>query len=277
MASTQVGLRHQPEPDSEPLEPVRQGPGHPGQRHGGQRLPDPFVRRGLVTLGVLTGLLLVVIGQVATGTGLVRLDVVAHGLYLENRWTDTWVVMKALEVLGQRGPTAVEAFLIVGWICWRQRMWRPVVLLAGSLVALNLVVGAMKLTLARGKPAGGVVDLFTDGMMFPSGHAGNAVLTWAIVGYLISRYAGVRNPRRWLKGTAVATVLVTLVVGIASVYYDSHWVTDLVAGWIVGAMVLQAAILLDQWIDRRQAAALTERVVQLADRARGRDRDLESG
>ncbi|MGH8869355.1 MAG: phosphatase PAP2 family protein [Actinomycetes bacterium] len=247
------------------------------RREARRHLSDPAIRRGLVTLGVLAGLLVVVIVQVASGTGLVRLDVAAHRLGMENRWSTTWVVMKFLEVLGQRGPTAVEAFLIVGWIAWGNRSWRPVFVLTGSLVALNLFVGFLKLGFGRGKPYYGDPALFVDGMLFPSGHAGNAVLTWAIVGYLIARYARVRSPRAWLIGTAVLTTVVTLVVGVASVYYDTHWVTDLVAGWLVGGMVLQGAVLVDRAVDRYQAGRFSGRVVSLADHARERDaaRDRE--
>jgi membrane-associated phospholipid phosphatase len=232
-------------------------------------------RRGVLTLFALGTLLILVTVQLAGGTGLVWLDVRTHWLGLENRWTSTWIVMKIMESLGQRGPTAVEAFLVVGWIAWQRRNWRPVLLLGGSLLALNFAVGVMKIFFSRGKPAVGDPELFTGGLMFPSGHAANAVVTWAIVGYIIARYAGVRSPRAWLRGTAVVTPLVCLVVGIASVYFDSHWVSDLVAGWLIGGMVLQAVILVDQWLQPPRVEAAVDWAYAMAERLRARARGLE--
>jgi len=280
MTSAKAWLHALPDVDSSSPPPDKgaEAPGPAGADPGSgpRRHPaDGQIRRGLVSLGVLTGLLAVVTIQVATGTGLVRLDVAAHNLDLENHWSRTWVVLKVLEVLGQRGPTALEALLVVGWIARWRRDWRPLLVLGGGLLTLNAFVGVLKIVFERGKPYYGNPDLFTTGMMFPSGHASNAVLTWGIVGYIIARYARVRNPRRWLQWTAVVTTGVMIAVGVASVYYDTHWVTDLVAGWIAGGMVLQATVLVDRWVDRREAAALAERVVSLADRARRRSRDYE--
>lgn len=232
-------------------------------------------RRGVLTMFALGTVLILVTVQLAAGTGLVWLDERVHWLGLENRWTSTWIVMKVLESLGQRGPTAVEALLVVGWIAWQRRNWRPVLLLGGSLLALSFSVGVMKIFFDRGKPFLGNPDLFTGGLMFPSGHAGNAVLTWGLVGYIIARYAGVRHRRRWLRGTVAVTVLVSLAVSVASVYFDSHWVSDLVAGFLVGGMVLQAAILVDQWWERRHSEAVAEWVNNAVERIRARVRGLE--
>jgi hypothetical protein len=52
------------------------------------------------------------------------------------------------------------------------------------------------------------------------------------------------------------------------VYFDTHWVTDLVAGWIVGGMVLQATVLVDQVLDRQIARNTPAPVVNLADHPR---------
>lgn len=248
----------------------------PAPRTTGAGFAAITLRRGSVLLSLALGaLLLLVTVQVAAGTGLAWLDVQAHRLGLENRWTSTWVVMKVLESLGQRGPTAVEAFLVMGWITWRRRTWRPVLLLGGSLLALNLFVGLMKLFFSRAKPVYGDPDLFTGGLMFPSGHAGNALLTWALVGYVIARYAGVRRPDLWRRGTVVATTLVCVAVAASSVYFDSHWVSDLLAGWLIGGLVLQASILVDQRVQRRHVDAARQWLSSMLDRLRKRERRLE--
>jgi membrane-associated phospholipid phosphatase len=67
------------------------------------------------------------------------------------------------------------------------------------------------------------------------------VLTGGVIVYLFLRYA--RNPPlRWIAG--VWSVLTTLTI-LTSIYVGSHWLTDLIAGALVGGLLLQSVILFD--------------------------------
>ena len=104
---------------------------------------------------------------------------------------------------------------VAGVLSWRHRTWRPVCLAAFTFVSLNLVVGAMKVLIGRAETETGSVDVFSGGVIFPSGHSSNMVLT---------------------GGLTCAT----------SIYIGSHWVSDLIAGILVGGLLLQAVIVFDR-------------------------------
>ena len=72
--------------------------------------------------------------------------------------------------------------------CWsspgcfarRHRTWRPVVLAAMSFLVLNVVVGAMKILIGRSETETGNPDVLNGGVIFPSGHSSNMVLTGGV-------------------------------------------------------------------------------------------------
>jgi membrane-associated phospholipid phosphatase len=107
---------------------------------------------------------------------------------------------------------------------------------------LNIVVGGMKIIIGRAKPSTGSADVLTGGVIFPSGHSSNIVLTGGLIIYLLKRYAD-RPPVRLLTVVVVALTTMTVLV---SLYRNTHWLTDLVGGALVGGLMLQAIIVMDR-------------------------------
>jgi membrane-associated phospholipid phosphatase len=74
-------------------------------------------------------------------------------------------------------------------------------------------------------PSVGIITESANG--FPSGHAQISLTLWVIV----ASWSG----KKWAYATAV---LVSLVVGFSRLYLGVHFPTDLLGGWILGALVL---------------------------------------
>lgn len=74
----------------------------------------------------------------------------------------------------------------------------------------------------------------------PSAHAVTSLMTWG--------YAAVRFPKRWVRGTCAAIVLA---VGLSRIYLGAHFITDLLAGWLVAAGLLWAALRYEDAVLRR--------------------------
>jgi membrane-associated phospholipid phosphatase len=185
-------------------------------------------------------------------------------------------LMTALTVVGQRGPALVLALLVVARIARRLRTWRPLVVLAGSQLLLNVVVGGLKYGLGRAKAETGSAELFAGGTMFPSGHSSNAVVVWGVLAYLLVVYGGVRPRKRVFALAAVPSVIVTA----STLFIGSHWVTDVVGGVLIGVALLAVTITADRrWPpsrrpERRSRAAAQSRAERLSlspHEASGRD------
>ena len=111
-----------------------------------------------------------------------------------------------------------------------------------SFLVLNVVVGAMKMLIGRAETETGSPDVFAGGVIFPSGHSSNMVLSGGLIIYLFWRYAADPPLRRL---TVVIAVLTSLTI-VTSLFIGSHWLTDLVGGVLVGGLLLQLVILFDR-------------------------------
>ncbi|MFI6650578.1 phosphatase PAP2 family protein [Streptomyces sp. NPDC050529] len=151
------------------------------------------------------------------------------------QWPSIHAFLDYYVVLGQRGPTAVMVACWLGWRSWRQHTLRPLLTLGASLLLLNVTVGAVKIGLGRLGPHYatqiGSAELFAGGDIFPSGHTANAVVTWGILAYL----AATPRARRYLSAMSA---IVSLGVGLTTVYLGTHWLSDVVLGWAAGLLIL---------------------------------------
>jgi undecaprenyl-diphosphatase len=88
----------------------------------------------------------------------------------------------------------------------------------------------------------GAADVVAPGgTIFPSGHTANAVVTWGVLAVLA------RHHRRW---AAAMAVVLSVTVGLTTVYLGTHWVSDVLAGWVAGGLVLLAVHLCRPAVER---------------------------
>ncbi|MFI6336381.1 phosphatase PAP2 family protein [Streptomyces sp. NPDC050535] len=198
----------------------------------------PVMNRHRVVLFTATlAFYVAIVWAVLITSWLVRLDWQVMFFRPYQQWQQIHAFLDYYVVLGQRGPTAVMVTAWLGWRSWRQHTLRPLLTLAASLLLLNITVGAAKIGMGRLGPhyatTIGSNEMGLGGDIFPSGHTANAVVTWGILAYL----ASTPQARRWLS--AVSAV-VSLGVGLTTVYLGTHWLSDVVLGWAAGLLILLA-------------------------------------
>ncbi|MET8578417.1 phosphatase PAP2 family protein [Streptomyces sp. NPDC005012] len=210
--------------DREPERPVQLG------------MPRMSRHRAALVVACLAGYAAIV-WAVITTSWLVRLDWQVMFFRPYQQWPEIHAWLDYYVVLGQRGPTAVMVAAWLGWRSWRQHTLRPLITLAISLLLLNLSVGAAKIGMGRLGPhyatTIGSNEMWLGGDIFPSGHTANAVVTWGILAYLASS----PRARRWLS--ALSAVM-SLGVGLTTVYLGTHWLSDVLLGWVAGVLILLA-------------------------------------
>ncbi|MEV5437554.1 phosphatase PAP2 family protein [Streptomyces sp. NPDC052682] len=133
--------------------------------------------------------------------------------------------------------------VVVVWLIWR-RAARWTALWLGASVALStLLQQSLKAAVGRPRP------VFPDPVdsahyaAFPSGHAMTATVVLGLLLWLLHRGGVTRAV--WHTAVAVAVVSVAG-VGLTRVWLGVHWPTDVLGGWLLGALVVSLAV----WVYR---------------------------
>lgn len=112
--------------------------------------------------------------------------------------------------------------------------------LSAAAIPTTLVVGyGLKLLFERARP---VIDLGynmrLDSFSFPSGHSSGSMIAYGILAYLAWQLL----PAPWSVIAAVVLTLIPIAVGISRVYVGVHYPSDVVAGWLLGLIMLFVVI-----------------------------------
>jgi membrane protein DedA with SNARE-associated domain/membrane-associated phospholipid phosphatase len=158
--------------------------------------------------------------------------------FVEDHLRAGWLtdVVKVLTTLGTF--YVVIPIAIVGAVVLARRgelpqMW---VLIAGM---LTIVVGTNELKdiVDRSRPPGGLVSV--GNASFPSAHASYSTLYTYLAVLVAARTA---RPGLSVRGAAIAAGLaITVLVGLSRVYLGVHYMSDVSAGWALGATAFAAA------------------------------------
>jgi undecaprenyl-diphosphatase len=168
---------------------------------------------------------------------LTRLDVeltrTIHGLTVG--WL-TDLVSGASELGGSTTVMLVTA--VAALALGALRHWRGATALALAVLGTQLVVAAGKAVVARPRPADGIATIDPSGWSFPSAHSASAVALYVMLALIATHLWGGRLRPAVAFGAAG---MVVGMVGLSRVYLGAHYPTDVLAGWLVGGVLVVAS------------------------------------
>jgi membrane-associated phospholipid phosphatase len=170
---------------------------------------------------------------------LLDLDEAVSAWCVDNRVAGAFWLARVFNFLGNGGPLTLLCLLIAGWLAVRGRTVRPVLPVVAAFLLTGIAILPIKLWTDRAAPnstLADAVDVFNTlppgeySMSYPSGHMVNAVVWYGVLALLLAPWLAT-GVRRWLRVAPPAIVFVT------TVYLNFHWVTDSVAGLLLGVVL----------------------------------------
>ncbi|MEO7410649.1 MAG: phosphatase PAP2 family protein [Sphingomicrobium sp.] len=121
------------------------------------------------------------------------------------------------------------------------RRWSDLISLVGIVIGGRLAIELVKLAIDRPRPSFTPYPVEVHSLSFPSGHAGNSMITFLAIALLAA-------PARW-RGRAVALAIVaSIAIGLTRPFLGVHWPSDIVGGWAFGiGWVVALAALSRRW------------------------------
>jgi undecaprenyl-diphosphatase len=142
-----------------------------------------------------------------------------------------WLVDLAEEITALGSAALVYSLGVICAIALAiRRRWAEVGVLVVGLAAVYVGVHELKDAIDRPRPSGGLVD--AEGSSFPSGHAAYSTFyVWLAVTIVMRLRPGMT------RGALVIAsgIALTALVGLSRVYLDVHYMSDVNAGWALGA------------------------------------------
>lgn len=138
-------------------------------------------------------------------------------------------------------PWAMRVLAAVAavWLVWRHAAWWTAVWLTVTCLLATLVQQALKAAVGRARPVWSDPVDSAHYAAFPSGHAMTAAVVCGLLLWLLHRYGAGRLIRRTALTAAVVSVLG---VGLTRIWLGVHWMSDVVGGWLLGALVTATAV-----------------------------------
>ena len=192
---------------------------------------------GVVFLGIV----------VYTNSAVGRLDLAAVHLLQRLRSDELTALAVGITEVGATKSIILVTLVTAGFLLIRGH-WHGAVSIAVSVAATQGIVYAIKSVVARGRPPASSAFVEAAGYAFPSAHAASGVALYGLLALFVLRRVHGR--------TRIAACLLALAgvgsIGLTRIYLGAHYPTDVLAGWLVGALAAAGAWSVGQALRARQ-------------------------
>lgn len=170
--------------------------------------------------------------SVLAGSWLTELDAYLYDLHMIPQASSLHLPMQLWVLLGQRAPAMLITGLYIAYRAYKLRSLFPLALY--SIASVGFVASVMVLKYATGRVGPRFTDqahtVWDGGNIFPSGHVTGTVVLYGV--------AAMMAPLPYRKIATAVAVFLSITVGMGTVALNTHWFSDVVGGWLNGALVL---------------------------------------
>ncbi len=181
------------------------------------------------------------------GESVPLIDMHLQSWFLLVRDDELILFFKLVTILGNWQFIIPTAIVLSIWLFYKRNLQRYIAPLWVTLISAEVITYALKLFVARPRPLDGL--LIENDFSFPSGHATIAVAFLGTLIYIASIHI---HSSRWRQVFIFIAVTLILLIGLSRLYLGVHYLSDIVAGYLVGFL----SILIGMYVKGKSSASL---------------------
>ena len=206
-----------------------------------------------VALWVAGVVVLLVMGVMAHGAAQFPGDAAVSAFFQQLRGTPVAAAVDFPSNINEPLPGAILAFVIIAIIAAMRQVIEAIVLAAATFGTdlLNAIINGL---VARPRPHNTHIKTLSGlgAHSFPSGHVEHVTMLFGFL-FFLTLLARRAHPERWgwLLPIQIICVYFIALVGVGRIVEDVHQPSDVVAGYLVAALMLPLEILFYRWLRAR--------------------------
>lgn len=130
------------------------------------------------------------------------------------------------------------------WIAKKKKYIIPFLI---SIIGSEFFNFLSKLIFQRQRPEAAAYDEIS--FSFPSGHATIAISFYGFIAYILWRKAATTKQKNYI---IFLSVILMLVIGLSRLYLGVHFISDVIAGYLVGLFWLAVGIYVLRYLERKR-------------------------
>lgn len=130
--------------------------------------------------------------------------------------------------------------VVVVWLVWRRAAWWTAVWLAVACTLGSVIQQSLKAAVDRPRPVWPDPVDSAHYASYPSGHAMTATVVCGLLLWLLHRNGA---PRVLFRAALALSAVSVLGVGLTRIWLGVHWASDVLGGWLLGALLVTLAVL----------------------------------
>lgn len=198
-----------------------------------------------LVMGYIISLLIGLVEDVVTSDSIVTMDHFVSqqmGLLSESPVVNFFILMTSL------GSTPITCLvvLLTSILCWVIGQRYIIIGLLTATIGSTVFTFLSKLLFHRGRPLD--ILLLEQTYSFPSGHATVTIALYGFIAYMAIRFS--RNFARQVR-IVVITIFFSILIGLSRIVLNEHYLSDVLGGYLVGALWLTVGISVTEWLSAR--------------------------
>lgn len=131
--------------------------------------------------------------------------------------------------------SVVGVIIILGitiYFLRKQNAEKDIIIYIGTILACLTLTNLIKIIIRRARPLDMLLEV--SGYSFPSSHASISMVVYGYLILLIRKYYQGKRKNLYIT----LCVLLILLTGISRIYFNVHYITDVIAGFSLGLIIL---------------------------------------